>query len=376
MKRIIVAIAAAAFIFAPAQAQQANVREAHLDTTQGSYTPSFKKDGSKKAPKNVILMIGDGMGMGALCAGMYINGGELTITNLQGCGFVRTQSASDFTTDSAASGTAYACGQKTHNGALGMDVNDNPIPNIPEKVAAKGIVSGVISTDPVNGATPAAFFAHQPRRGMTDEIWADLPASKLSFIAAGDTQAFNERPEATRKAISETFAVVDNLADAPAGADRIAYIPDNAEVKQSDENFQRGNFLAESTEYAVNYLSNKSKKGFFLMVEGAHIDHGGHANNLEVAVREVLDFDKAVEAAIRFAEKDGNTLVVISADHETGGLALDWFASSGYGKGIYTSYGHTPVMVPLFVYGPSSKKFICVQENSDVSNKIVDLLLK
>lgn len=369
-------MAAVAFIFAPAQAQEANVREAHIDNIQGSYTPSFKKDGSKKAPKNIILMIGDGMGLCELCAGMYANGTELTMTNLRGCGFVRTQSATNFTTDSGASATAYACGQKTHNGAIGVDVNDKPLANIPEKIADKGIVSGVVSTDSASGCTPGAFFAHQPSRNMTDELWADIPSSKLSFIGAGSTEVFNERPEATRTAISEAFNVVYDLKDVPADASRIAFFPANDLVRENDADYNRGNFLPETTEYAINFLNKQSKKGFFLMVEGAWVDHGGHANNLEMAVREVLDFDKAVEAAIRFAEKDGNTLVIITADHETGGLSLDGHAEAGYARGIYTTYWHSPVMVPLFVYGPSSKQFICVQENNEVSDKILNLLLK
>ena len=130
------------------------------------------------------------------------------------------------------------------------------------------------------------------------------------------------------------------------------------------------------TRKAIDKLS-KNPNGFFLMVEGARIDKSAHSNDYSAVVREVLDFDKAVEAAIRFAEKDGNTLVIISADHETGALALrDGNIKEGKMKAMFVSKGHTPIMVPLFAYGPQSKLFGGVQENSDVSNKILQLLAK
>lgn len=132
-----------------------------------------------------------------------------------------------------------------------------------------------------------------------------------------------------------------------------------------------------TTQMAIDYLSSRSTNSFFLMAEGARIDKSAHSNDYSAVVREVLDFDKAVEAAIRFAEKDGNTLVIISADHETGALALrDGNIKEVKTKAMFVSKGHTPIMVPLFAYGPQSKLFGGVQENSDVSNKIFQLLAK
>ena len=131
---------------------------------QSTYTPSFRIDGKNTRVRNVILLIGDGMGQGAVNAGMYANGGSLTLTNLRTIGYVRTQSADNFTTDSAASGTAYATGVKTNNGYLGKDPAKRNITNIPEYLAPLGYACGVLSTDDLNGATPAAFFAHQAAR--------------------------------------------------------------------------------------------------------------------------------------------------------------------------------------------------------------------
>ncbi len=143
-------------------------------------------------------MIGDGTGLAQIAAGYFANNEQLTYFQLKHMGLVTTKSASDFTTDSAASGTAYATGQKTTNYTLGVDTQKRPIPNIPELIAPEGFISGVVSTDNLHGATPAAFFAHQPNRDMVNEIWADLPSSALSYFAAGDKETYEERPEATR----------------------------------------------------------------------------------------------------------------------------------------------------------------------------------
>lgn len=357
-------------------AQEIKKGEFKNTNPQSTYTPSFNTDGIDKPVKNIILMIGDGMGLAHITSGMYSNRGGLTLTNLKTCGFVRTQSADKFTTDSAASGTAFSTGQKTKNGALGVDVNDNPIPNLPEKLDKDGYISGIVTTDNLDGATPAAFFAHQPERGMSKEIWKDISKSKLTFFSAGSYEQFKEQPESTQKAIEKEFTIIKE----PAANDirkskKLGYLP--AKSKTASVNNDRGDFLPATTQMAMEYLSDRSTHGFFLMVEGARIDKSAHDNDFQAIVREIIDFDKAIEAAIRFAENDGNTLVIITADHETGALSLrDGNIEEGLVKGIFVSKGHTPTMVPLFAYGPQSRQFTGVQENNDVCNKIYKLLHK
>lgn len=357
-------------------AQEIVKGEFRNEKPQSSYVPSFEIDATDKPVKNIILMIGDGMGLAHICSGMYANQGQLTITNLKTCGFVRTQSVNKFTTDSAASGTAYSTGKKTKNGALGMDVNNQIIQNLPEKLAEDGYISGVVSTDNLDGATPAAFFAHQPERGMSKEIWADLSKSKLTFFSAGSIELFEKQPSHVQKEIKKEYTIIEEPdSKLIKKSQRLGYLPTKGKTASVNEN--RGDFLPSTTQMAIDYLSDRSSKGFFLMVEGARIDKSAHNNDFPAVVREVLDFDKAVEAAIRFAEKDGNTLVIISADHETGALALrDGSVNEGKMKAVFVSKGHTPIMVPLFAYGPQSNLFNGVQENSDVSNKIYQLLHK
>ena len=343
---------------------------------QGSYQPTYKSDGANKKPLNIILMIGDGTGLAQIASGYFANNNQLTVMNLKHLGLVTTRSATDFTTDSAASGTAYACGIKTFNYAIGVDLAKNPAPNIPEIVAKKGIVSGVVSTDALDGATPAAFFAHQPNRGMANEIWADLPESELIFFAAGDKERFESRPDSTQKAVKEVFTVVDNLNDpAYAKAARLGYLPTKVEAGYIVDG--RTDFLPKSARYAMDFLKDHSnrKKGFFLMVEGARIDKACHANQFESMVKEMLDFDKAIAEAIKFADEDGNTLVIISADHETGGLAVaEGNPARGEASGNYVYTWHSAIPVPLFAYGPHAQDFMGVQGNEEVGQKIINLL--
>ena len=376
MKKLLLFVLAAAFTF------QVGVQEAKKGSIedvpyQGSYHPTYATDGAAFVPKNIILMIGDGTGLGPIAAGYFANRGELTYANLKYMGWVTTQSATDFTTDSSASGTAYATGQKTYNGSIGMDINKRPMPNIPERVIAKGIISGVVSTDDLNGATPAAFFAHQENRGMTDEIWADMPGSVLRYFAAGSKEKFEKRPEATQKAIQDAFTVVYSLDDpACKTAERLGVLPPAVETGYIVKG--RKDFLPKATRQAIDFLNARDEgKGFFLMVEGARIDKACHSNDFPSAVKELLDFDQAIAEAIKFADQDGNTLVIVTADHETSGLSLwDGDPSKGNVEGVHISGSHTPSPVPLFAYGPHAQDFMGIQGNEQVSQKILKLLLQ
>lgn len=374
MKKLSLFIVMLALASAAGYAQGSHEIKARTGNTyaarQGSYTPSFKNDGSSRKVRNVILLIGDGMGIGAVNSAMYANGGELTMTNLKTMGYVRTQSADNFTTDSAASGTAYATGYKTRNGFLGVDTSAVALTNLPEKLAPLGYACGVVSTDELSGATPAAFFAHQRSREAAPEIWADLAESCLTFASAGSRKSFSSLPAKTAELISDSFEIVYSPDDEDIPeSEKLLYLPESVKYEE------RGDYLPETAGMAIEYLAQRGEKGFFLMIEGARIDKEEHNNNFDGMVKETLDFDKAVEAAIRFAEKDGHTLVIISADHETGAVTLgNCNPEDGYASGTFASRGHSPIMVPLFAYGPHSREFTGTQENSDVSNKIFSIL--
>lgn len=371
MRRLFIiaaAIAACLQLYAQGSSEVKAVQGDTYATAQGAYMPDFKIDGKEIKVKNVILMIGDGMGLGAVSAAMFANGGELTMTNLRSLGYVRTQAADGFITDSAASGTAFACGHKTNKGSLGVDTSAVAMPNIPEILSPLGYACGIVSNDPLYGATPAAFFAHQYSRKNKEEIWMDMGSSPLTFFAAGKKSNYMAQPLATQQAIEKQFSIMHDVdTELLMNSQRLGYLPEKAE-KNPD-------FLVGSTKMALDYLSARSKKGFFLMIEGAHMDHREHANNAEELIDEMLDFDKAVTEAVKFAEKDGHTLVIITADHETGGVAVrKGDMEEGYIQLIFASKGHTAVMVPLFAYGPKSRRFCRVQENSDVCRTILSVL--
>ena len=375
MKKLALLLVAAAAAF---QLNAQEIVKGAIDgvPAQGSYHPTYSSDGASCIPKNVILMIGDGTGLAQIASGYFANNEELTYANLKHMGWVTTKSATDFTTDSAASGTAYATGQKTFNYAVGVDVNKRPLANIPERIAQYGVISGVVTTDNMSGATPASFFAHQPNRGMKDEIWADLPASVLKYFAAGSQEVFEKRPEATQTAVKKVFTIVNSLDDARIKvADRVGVLPPKVETGYIVDG--RTDFLPRATRQAIDFLNERTQdgKGFFLMVEGARIDKACHGNEYASAVKELLDFDKAIAEAIKFADEDGNTLVIISADHETSGLAIwDGDPQKGKVEGVHISTNHTAIPVPIFSYGPHAQDFMGVQGNEQVAQKILKLL--
>lgn len=376
MKKVLLA-AAAAILALQLNAQHIVKGSIEGVPAQGSYHPTFSCDGASYTPKNIILMIGDGTGLAQIAAGYFANNEELTLFNLKHMGFVTTKSATDYTTDSAASGTAYATGQKTYNYAVGVDVQNRPIANIPEKVTGSGIISGIVTTDNMDGATPASFYAHQPNRAMINEIWADLSGAPIQYFAAGNKECFEERPADIQKAVKKAFTIVNSLDDpACATADKLGVLPPAVETGFIVDG--RTDFLPRATRQAMEFLDSHKEegRGWFLMVEGARIDKACHGNDFPSAVKELLDFDKAIAEAIKFADKDGNTLIVISADHETGGLVIwDGDPSKGNGEGVYTTGGHTAIPVPIFAYGPHAQDFMGAQGNEQVAQKILKLLL-
>lgn len=329
-----------------------------------------------KTPKNIILFIGDGMGVAHLFAGLTANKGKLFIENCKYIGFSKTASSNRYVTDSAAGATAIATGVKTYNGAIGVDSNKNPVKNILEEVSEKGMGTGIVATSSITHATPAGFSAHQLNRNQEEEIAIDILNSGVDVFIGGGYDFFSNREDARDligELIQKGYTVeqeLDNIENfmgtklagltSPKGNGRVT---------------ERGNMLPISTQTAIHVLK-KNKKGFFLMIEGSFIDSGGHANNTSQVIEEVLDLDKAVGRALEFAARDGRTLVIVTADHETGGMTVnDGSFETGMVKGEFTTSSHTGVMVPIFAYGPGASDFIGIMENTDVHSKIRKLLL-
>lgn len=353
--------------------------EADDKTYTGSETYQVKKynhEFKSKAPKNVIFMIGDGMGVAHISAGLTANRGNLYLENFKKVGFSRTQSADNYTTDSAAGGTALSTGVKTYNGAIGVDVNKKTLKTILEAAEEKGLSTGLVSTSAITHATPASFIAHQPDRDMYEEIAADFLKTDPEVIIGGGLNHFSKRKDG-RNLLEEFrkkgYTVDPDFKKAGAKANKLVSLTADVHTPRITE---RKDMLPAATETAVNILS-KNKKGFFLMVEGSQIDWGGHAGNTVYIVEDMLDFDQAIGKALDFASRDGETLIVITADHETGGMAiLDGDFKSGMVKGSFPTGGHTGILVPVFAYGPGADEFTGIMENTDIHKKMEKLLLK
>ncbi len=329
----------------------------------------------KKAPKNVILMIGDGMGIAQVYAGMTANGGNLFLQNFKCVGFSKTYSSDQYVTDSAAGGTALSAGKKTYNGAIGVDSEKSGIPNIREFAEKAGKATGVVSTSAITHATPASFVAHQPQRSMYEEIAADFLKTGIDVFIGGGYKHFSQRKDG-RNLISElkkkgyqVLTDIDSIGNV--GSGKLAGLTASEHTGRVKE---RGDMLQKATKTALNILS-QDKDGFFLMVEGSQIDWGGHQNDMSYIVEEMLDFDRTIGVALEFAARNKETLIVITADHETGGLALlNGDLSTGMVKGGFSTGSHSGVVVPVFAFGPAAEKFTGFIQNTDIPNTIRKLI--
>ncbi|REG82734.1 alkaline phosphatase [Algoriphagus antarcticus] len=333
------------------------------------YQPKLEVDGAEVPMQNVILMIGDGNGLAQISAALFANDNQLNLTQLKNIGFVKTQAADDFTTDSAAGATAYATGEKTNNRAIGVDSEGNSLNNLPDILDEYGFSSGVITTDQLTGATPASFYAHHPERDNSDQIAAYLPKSKLDLFIGGGGDSFASQAENLENA---GFNLVEKLE--PTDADRIGYFAARGSLPKKLDG--RGDYLLNSTTFALDFFEQK-KSPFFLMVEAANIDSGGHANSTSTIVSEMLDFDEVIGKVLQYVDAHPNTLLIITADHETGGVSIPQgdIASSTV-ELAYHSDDHTGIMVPIFAYGAHSGDFRGVYEISAVFHKIMKLVEK
>ena len=264
-----------------AQDQYLNAKSEDKDKTYSGgeqyEVKTYPQKLKSKKPKNVILMIGDGMGTAQLFAGITANGGHLFLDNFKVAGFSRTQSADNYITDSAAGGTALSTGQKTYNGAIGVNANKEPIKTILEMAEEKGLSTGLVSTSAITHATPASFIAHQGSRSSYEDIAADFMKTDIEVFIGGGYKHFAERKDGrdlTKDLQAKGYQVLrnmDEIAKVKSGKLAGLVAPEHA-----GRVAERKDMLPVATQTATNIL-NTGKKGFFLMVEGSQIDMGGHA---------------------------------------------------------------------------------------------------
>ncbi|HKJ78789.1 MAG TPA: alkaline phosphatase, partial [Prolixibacteraceae bacterium] len=337
----------------------------------------FPQKFRKNNPKNIILMIGDGMGVAQVFAGLTANQGNLYLKNFKNIGFSTTHSADKYITDSAAGGTALSAGVKTNNGAIGVDPDGKKVKTILEEAEEKGLSTGLVSTSSITHATPASFIAHQVSRNMYEEIAADFLNTDFEVLIGGGKEHFTKRKDQRNlvEELSQKGYVIKpdlNKIGNVKGDKLVCLTAD----KHNPRMAERADMLPVATKTAVNLLS-QNKKGFFLMVEGSQIDWGGHAKSTIYIVEDMLDFDRAIGQALEFAADDGKTLVIVTADHETGGMAITGGdLKTGMVKADYPTGGHTGIMVPVFAYGPGAEEFTGIMDNTDIYKKMNKLLIQ
>lgn len=326
--------------------------------------------------KNIIFLIGDGMGLHQMFAAHTVNGGPLAIESVTHVGLQKTHSITNYITDSAASGTALACGKKTNNGAIGMDTARNELESILKFAERHNMATGLVSTSGITHATPAAFIANEPSRNNYEEIAADFLKTDIDVFIGGGLNHFKNRKDQrdlTEELKANGYVVATDRAAIEAhSAGKLAGFtaPDhNPRVTEG-----RGDMLPFATAKALSLL-DQNENGFFIMIEGSQIDWGGHANDQEYVLTETLDFDAAVKVALDFAKKDGETLVVITADHETGGMmVLNGDAENRTVETVFNTGGHTGIMIPVYAYGPGAELFTGIYDNTDFKSKFIAAL--
>lgn len=331
-----------------------------------------------RGPKNIILMIGDGMGVTQISAGMYSNDGHLNLERFPVIGLHKSYSGDNLITDSAAGATAFSTGVKSYNGAIGVDLDTLPATTILEMAESAGLPTGLVSTSSIVHATPASFYAHAKHRSLYEDIAADLMDTDIDLFIGGGAKFF-ERREADERNLSEELRARGNnvisfvntdLKDLQVdkGKNLGYYTADSEPVPYA----QGRDYLVDASKLAVDFLSERdtADRGFFLMIEGSQIDWGGHSNDSDYIISEMKEFDRAIGEVLNFAQRDGETLVIVTADHETGGYAIQNGSTLNHIDGAFTTDYHTADLIPVFAYGPGAEQFSGIYENTAIFDKM------
>jgi alkaline phosphatase len=371
--------------------------------------------------KYIFLFIGDGMGNSHVSAAeSYLSykegktgGDRLTFTGFPESGFCTTYSYDHQITGSSAAATAFTTGTKTRNGYLGEDPEGRPLENFTAKLKDSGYKIGIITSVPINNATPAAFYAHDRNRYDYYRITKQLPASGFEFFAGDGFSDFNGKD---KKQLNTTDYLEKNgyavcygkkeFSDKMKYADKIILCQEaDRDSSMSDYEIKREKSdmdLSCLLESGIEFLGDE--KPFFIMCEGGEIDWAAHENHTMDVVDAVLRFDKAVQKAYEFYLKHKKeTLIIVTADHETGGLTLGFGKTWGYPKldwgdletewekegrrdtldyesnkklneenGIgWTTLSHTGAMVPVFSIGKGAERFKGMFDNTDIPAKLL-----
>ncbi len=333
---------------------------------------SAKAESADSSPLNVIFMIGDGMATGQVTTMFYYKEEPSVFEQFKEIGFINTSSSSNKVTDSAAAGTAFATGQKSFNRGLGLSPDSLPVPTILTILQAKGYQTGLVSIGSITHATPASFYAKVTDRDMEESIAEQLLEADLDFFAGGGLDFFNKRKDGQdlyQSLVGQGYQMDSvGMSRVTDTSRKYGYLlaPNGLPAKHKG----RDSFLKEATEQALAKLS-ASDSGFFLMVEGSYIDWAGHARDKEFMLAEMLDFEEALAVALKYVDTHENTLLIVTGDHETGGMSVGKGAQIDQVDLYFNTDQHTADLVPVFAIGRAADSFKGFYQNSDIFHKIL-----
>lgn len=347
--------------------------------TTGALAPTAHNP--KKPVRNVVFVVGDGMGLTQITAGNYAGGNRTVFERFPIVGLHKTHSADDLITDSAAGATAFATGEKTDNGAVSVDPDGAPLRTLFEEGEERGYASGLAVTSTITHATPACFYAHDDSRQHYEAIAEDLALSDVDLAIGYGLEQFNARADGRDlvQVMEERGVRVHTRLDdlkVRRKERQAVLLPGTEPPKVGERPFD---FLRQASLAALDQLE-AGKEPFVLVIEASQIDWGGHANDAEWVVAEQLELERTLQAVLDWVEADGQTLLVVTADHETGGLAIDeggigYVAGGGRAEDFafgtsFTTGGHTAAMIPVFAAGPSAELFAGVYDNTAIHAKL------
>ncbi|MDH3244017.1 MAG: alkaline phosphatase [Saprospiraceae bacterium] len=337
----------------------------------------YSPTGEIRKAKNVILMIGDGMGLSQISAGIYTNKKPMNIERFRIIGLQKTHSKDNLITDSSASATAMARGVKADNATFGSTLEQKAPKSILEIAEESEYATGITVTSSITHATPAAFVTYQPYRTMHENIATDYLLLNIDYLVGGGKKYFDRRNNDERNLISEMQTKgyqVKSYLDGDMSdlsidrSRRFAYF--TADSEPITHNAGRDYFIY-ACEFGAQFLKNLRKEGFVFVIEGSQIDWGGHSNIGPMVIDETLEFDQAVGRMLDFAERDGETLVIVTADHETGGFSIVQEDTKGDLIIGFNTKTHTATAVPVFAYGPGAEIFAGFYDNTEIHDKIL-----
>ena len=349
-------------------------------------THSLTAQETAEEPLNVIMLIGDGMGVSQVSSAFYFGEEEPNFTRFRNVGLVKTNSVSHKVTDSAAAATAIATGVRSYNRAIGVGADSTSVPSILERLRdEQGYRTGLVSLTSVTHATPACFYAHVADRDMHADIAAQLLDSGVDFFAGGGLNYFTHREDGRNLYVElqEKNYHLDSIGLSPTNLNRkngYLLAPDALPAKTEG----RGSFLPDATRMGLDYFTRREEP-FFFLVEGSFIDWAGHAESDSMLIQEVADFDETLGVLLDYIDEHPNTLLVVTADHETGGVSLGKQYEPqiifGQKKEIptelavtFTSNQHSAVLVPIFAAGPGAEHFPGMYQNNEIYHRLVRAL--